>query len=86
MAISVCKLLGELIVLPFVDRVGRRPMLLGSSIGLSVGLGCMALAYADAWPAEYGVLLLGYGPTTRPLAVHSTQMPCVIYTRPAFSG
>jgi MFS family permease len=64
--ISVCKLLGEVAVLPFVDRVGRRPMLLASSVGLCMGLGCLAISYADAWPAEYGVLLLGYGPTTRP--------------------
>ena len=55
----MCKFLGEVVVLPYVDRVGRRALLLTSSIGVTLGLCCLAVAYASAWPAEYGVALLG---------------------------
>jgi len=58
-AIAVCKLVGELAVLPFVDRVGRRALLLTSSISVSVWLSCLAIFYGNSWPAEYGVGLLG---------------------------
>ncbi|WBU36974.1 sugar porter family MFS transporter [Homoserinibacter sp. YIM 151385] len=45
---SVTNILVTLIAIALVDRVGRRPILLTGSIGMTVALGTMALAFSQA--------------------------------------
>jgi sugar porter (SP) family MFS transporter len=45
---SVTNIVVTLIAIAFVDRVGRKPLLLGGSIGMTVTLGAMAVCFSQA--------------------------------------
>jgi SP family sugar:H+ symporter-like MFS transporter len=45
---SVVNLVATLVAIAIVDRVGRKPMLLGGSIGMTITLGVMALCFSQS--------------------------------------
>ncbi len=48
---GLINVLSTIVAILIVDRVGRRPMLLGGSIGMTITLGVMAIAFSQALPA-----------------------------------
>ena len=48
---GLINVLSTIVAILIVDKVGRRPMLLGGSLGMTVTLGVMAIAFSQALPA-----------------------------------
>ncbi|HEY2223650.1 sugar porter family MFS transporter [Actinomycetospora sp.] len=48
---GLINVLSTIVAILIVDKVGRRPMLLGGSIGMTITLGVMAIAFSQALPA-----------------------------------
>jgi sugar porter (SP) family MFS transporter len=48
---GLINVLSTIVAILIVDRVGRRPMLIGGSIGMTITLGIMAIAFSQAIPA-----------------------------------
>ena len=48
---GLINVLSTIVAILIVDKVGRRPMLLGGSIGMTITLGIMAIAFSQAVPA-----------------------------------
>ncbi len=48
---GLINVLSTIVAILIVDKVGRRPMLLGGSIGMTITLGVMAIAFSQAIPA-----------------------------------
>jgi SP family sugar:H+ symporter-like MFS transporter len=47
---GLINVLSTIVAILIVDKVGRRPMLLGGSIGMTITLGVMAIAFSQALP------------------------------------
>jgi MFS transporter, SP family, sugar:H+ symporter len=47
---GLINVLSTIVAILIVDRVGRRPMLIGGSIGMTITLGIMAIAFSQAVP------------------------------------
>ena len=66
---AVTNVLVTLVAIALVDKVGRRPMLLAGSVGMTVSLGAMALAFTQGTadgtdltlPAPWGPVALVAG-------------------------
>jgi sugar porter (SP) family MFS transporter len=48
---GLINVLSTIVAILIVDKVGRRPMLIGGSIGMTITLGVMAIAFSQALPA-----------------------------------
>jgi MFS transporter, SP family, sugar:H+ symporter len=48
---GLINVLSTIVAILIVDRVGRRPMLIGGSIGMTITLGVMAIAFSQSVPA-----------------------------------
>jgi MFS transporter, SP family, sugar:H+ symporter len=48
---GLINVLSTIVAILIVDKVGRRPMLIGGSIGMTITLGIMAIAFSQALPA-----------------------------------
>ncbi len=48
---SLVNVVATVVAILIVDRVGRKPMLLGGSVGMTITLGIMAVAFSQAVPA-----------------------------------
>jgi sugar porter (SP) family MFS transporter len=48
---GLINVLSTIVAILIVDRVGRRPMLIGGSIGMTITLGIMAVSFSQAIPA-----------------------------------
>ncbi len=60
---SVTNILVTLVAIALVDKIGRRPLLIGGSIGMAVALTTMAVAFSQATTGEAGPSLPGaWGP------------------------
>lgn len=56
--VGVCKLAPELIAMQVVDRIGRRPLMLGSAVSITVSLAMLATAFWLQWSPLAVVVLL----------------------------
>lgn len=60
---SIVNILVTLVAISLVDRVGRRPIMITGSVGMTVSLGTMALAFANATGSGPDITLPGaWGP------------------------
>ena len=55
--VGLCKLVPELLAMQVVDKIGRRPLILGSAIALTITTATLATAFWQDW-APFAVVIL----------------------------
>ena len=56
--VGLCKLMPELVVMQWVDKIGRRPLMMASAISLMASTFLLSVAFYASWPPLLIVLLL----------------------------
>ena len=56
--VGICKLLPELVAMQFVDKIGRRPLMLTSTALLTITTACLAASFYWHWSPVVVVILL----------------------------
>jgi sugar porter (SP) family MFS transporter len=73
---GLINVLSTIVAILIVDKVGRRPMLLGGSIGMTITLGIMAVAFSQSFPkvSESGKATVGLPGIWGPVALVAANL------------